>query len=101
MMARKTINVDRVKEIVNGILLNTADDMKANREAATHVLEMVLHETGNYHGFQYLDENAMMKSMNGHSVGININTCPTWAECTILSIKDKFKHTDETRKRYF
>jgi len=55
MAKRKTIDVERVKEIVNNLLANSTEDVTpAERLTAAHVLETVLMETGNYHGFRYL-----------------------------------------------
>ena len=91
MKAKKTIKIDRLKEIVNGVLLNTCDEMRDNRQAATHVLETVLHETGNYNGFMYLDKDQMLESKYGHSVGIRIDKS---------DYSEKFTGTDESRRRY-
>ena len=54
MMARKTIDVQRLKERANVMLANSADDMHEGRIAIALLLEWVLMDTGNYHGFRYL-----------------------------------------------
>lgn len=53
-MTRKTIPVERVKELANGMLLNSQDEMTKEREGIYTLLEQVLMDTGNYHGFRYL-----------------------------------------------
>jgi len=53
-MARKTISVEKVREMANAFLANentTADE----REGVCALVESVLLETGNYQGFRYLD----------------------------------------------
>lgn len=91
MKARKTIKIDRLKEIVNGMLLNTCDEMKNDRQAVICVLETALHETGNYNGFMYLDKHQMLQSNFGHSVGIHIDKS---------DYAEKFENTDGSRRRY-
>ncbi len=53
-MARKTIDVETVKGSVN-IFLATPDISQDRKHGAASTLELILHETGNYHGFQYLE----------------------------------------------
>lgn len=54
-MASKTIDVERVKEIVNNLLANSTDDVTpAERLTAAHVLEIVLMDTGNYKGYGHV-----------------------------------------------
>jgi hypothetical protein len=84
---RKTIEVARIKEIVNDMILNSLDDDKSSREHMSLVLEAVLIETGNYSGFQYLSRHDMESSFNGTSYGINDDLT--------------FGGTDRTRVRYF
>lgn len=57
MASRKTVTVEALKDRVNGMLLNSRDDMRAERSALAVLLESVLMETGNYHGFRYRDGN--------------------------------------------
>ena len=51
---RKTIAVDDVRVIANRMLADSIDDVREGRIAVTVMLERVLHDTGNYRGFQYL-----------------------------------------------
>lgn len=54
-MPRKTIPVARVKEIANNILANSTEDYPPeSRLAIAGMLEIVLMETGNYHGYGYV-----------------------------------------------
>lgn len=98
MAKRKTIKVDRVKELVNAYLQNSWDKNRDLRLGNAVVLEQILHETGNYNGFGYLTAQDMAKSELGNSVGIN--TTPENPAET-LSYEDKFAGTDDTRRYYF
>jgi len=51
---RKTFRVEGFIVKVNTMIAATNDDMAAERLALATVLESVLIETGNYHGFNYL-----------------------------------------------
>ena len=52
-MSRKTIEVEFVKNRVNEMLANSTCSPKERRAMAI-VLDIILHETGNYRGFRYL-----------------------------------------------
>lgn len=52
-MSRKTISVEAVKALVNR-RLDALDTSKEQRRELGHLLESVLHQTGNYKGFRYL-----------------------------------------------
>jgi hypothetical protein len=61
-MPRKTVNVAHVRERVNYLLANnetmtgrTEEEQRAYRLGACSVLELILHNTGNYKGFNYLE----------------------------------------------
>jgi len=51
---RKTIAVDRLRELVNDRLAANYLDAEG-RKAVADFMADVLHETGNYHGFVYTD----------------------------------------------
>lgn len=53
-MARKTVEVETIRETVNQMLASRETTNDA-REGAIAVLESVLFSTGNYGGFRYLD----------------------------------------------
>jgi hypothetical protein len=55
MAGRKTIDVDRVREIANKMLSDSVDDRRDGRISVANMLETILMETGNYHGFRYID----------------------------------------------
>ena len=57
-MARKTIEVATIRDLVNTYNERSADHMAQERAALNTLLEIVLHDTGNYHGFEYLDEDS-------------------------------------------
>lgn len=54
MKARKTVPVEDVKTLANKMLANSADEVTQGREAIAVMLEHILMDTGNYHGFRYL-----------------------------------------------
>lgn len=54
MGKRKTIEVENLRRLVNGMLaLDTLSE--DNRKSLCVLLDRVLHETGNYRGFNYVD----------------------------------------------
>jgi len=90
-MARKTISVEKVKKWGNNFLLNSPDKQTEMRHGIAFLLETVLHETGNYRGFTYLDEDDMKKSISGKTWGVE------WDE-SVEPKKPIFP--DESRRRY-
>lgn len=54
---RKTITVDSLKSRVNHMLAESVPEVKEGRIALHVLLEGVLMDTGNYHGFRYTDGN--------------------------------------------
>ncbi len=53
-MARKTISVDRLRDMTNSYLASE-DSTPDGREAVASLLEAALFETKRYAGFRYLD----------------------------------------------
>lgn len=51
----KTINVERVKEMVNHYLKHSSKSEYAERLGECFLLEAILMETKNYKGFRYLE----------------------------------------------
>jgi len=100
---RKTFEVEALKNKVNGMLKNLPDEDVAARNALQVLVESVLHESGNYSGFQYLDARDMEDSLHGTTVGINqdgnsqIGNYTTAEELYTL----RFANTDRTRVKYF
>ena len=90
-MSRKTISVETIKSMVDGMLLNSEDDYQQGRSALANFLEKVLMDTGNYKGFSYLSGTDMTKSEYGTTVGI----------FEMKEFGEKFENTDHTRVRYF
>lgn len=65
MAQRKTIEVDKVRQMLNGAIASapTAEE----RQALGFVAEWVLMESGNYGGFRYTDGNfGLMDSSRRH-----------------------------------
>ena len=54
---RKTVTVESLRNHVNHMLTESVDDAKEGRIALHVLLESVLMDTGNYHGFRYCDGN--------------------------------------------
>ena len=96
-MPRKTIAVEDVKQLINGMLQNSEDSNQAGRDAAISILERVLMDTGNYRGFQYLTQEDMKASENGLSVGMN-------TDCNgelLPADAGRFAGVDHTRVRFY
>jgi len=87
-MSRKTFEVAKLLERVNHYNRTSADEFKAHREAGNTILESILHETGNYSGFQYLYDREL--SAQAKSVGIREGE----------AYEDWFKDTDPSRVAY-
>lgn len=87
---RKTINVDRVKELVNNVCLMSAKEKKDVRQGSMNILEAILHETGNYRGFSYLSD-----VIDGQP-GVRHD-----ANGILLPYPERFENTDPTRVRYY
>ena len=97
-MARKTINVEAIKDWANDQLVESERTMegasmydeigRGYRQGVMTMLENVLMSTGNYKGFRYLGKDEVPK---GHQPGIYRNH------------RDEpvFTDTDNTRVRYF
>jgi hypothetical protein len=92
-MKRKTTKVADVLKLVNDILKNSKDSLVPQREGQALVLEQILHSTGNYHGFRYLDANDMKTSSIGTTVGVR--------EFNGQTKRWNFDKTDRTRVQYF
>ena len=85
---KKTFRVQDLKNQVNSFLAESRESLSEQREGAIHVLTSVLHETGNYAGFRYLEQ---------HEIGI-----PNKPGIRPELEKDKwFEDTDSTRVHYF
>jgi hypothetical protein len=53
-MTRKTIEVAEIIRKANGVLAAPGSTVEG-REAVSCILESILHETGNYSGYRYLE----------------------------------------------
>ena len=53
-MARKTIAVEDVKSAANGMLARSYETVKEGRIGVYVLLERILFDTGNYHGYKYI-----------------------------------------------
>lgn len=88
-MARKTFPVDELRNSINEILASSTCSPDI-RKGQMNVLEHVLHETGNYRGFQYL---GVEHVPDGQLPGIN------WGH--VGDYEASFFNTDPTRVVYF
>ena len=92
-MSRKTFNVEELKTLVNGVCLNTKDEDIDFRNGQIVILDHVLHSTGTYHGYNYLDAHDMESSRDGTTVGVK--------EFDEVSARWNFEGTDDTRRVYY
>lgn len=84
--SRKTIEVQKIQRYVNG-RLDALTSREQRRELA-HLLEYVLHETGNYRGFGYLPSEYRKNGEPGH-------VFPNGEESSVLR-----RDYDDTRRSY-
>jgi hypothetical protein len=90
-MARKTFEVSKLVGMVNLLCKVSAPADINERQSAMTILEVILHETGNYKGFRYLLED----ECEGHP-GVNyLNGLPH------PDYDKRFVDTDRTRVMYF
>ena len=96
-MSRKTFNVEEFKNAVNTSLAQSLSEYcpPAQRQGMMNVLEMMLHQTGNYRGFTYL---TLDEVPNGELPGIVIHGT---IEDTPIGVRFAAGYTDKTRVRYF
>ena len=66
-MARKTIEIETVKQKVNNFLSESKDEMKGGRVALCVFVETILHETENYKGFSYIEGRGIIRDTTGNN----------------------------------
>lgn len=98
---RKTIAVSNIKDKINSFLLNSPDSEKDSRESMIKVIEEILMDTDNYHGFDYLTKVDMIESEFGISVGMQLkhNNEMDYDGFEYDPVK-RFNNTDHTRVKY-
>lgn len=69
--ARKTVDVKDLKDYVNYKILNSDNNVRLARETLILLISKVLHDAGQYNGFNYLSPEMMKASACGTSYGIN------------------------------
>ena len=74
MKARKTFEIEKIKEMANDLFLNSSDCFKTHRSAVFHFTSMILSDSGNYKGFGYLSKSDVKE---GFSFGIDRTTDPS------------------------
>lgn len=101
---RKTFNVEQFKAEINYWLLHSRDDQRGERRGNASALENVLHATGNYRGFGYLNAKDMENSEYGSVYSRGINTLPKPAE-DYEDVNERatlwFTGTDDSRRHYY
>jgi hypothetical protein len=90
-MSRKTVDIEDLKAKVNDQLLHSFDHNTSGRSAVAALLSSILHNAGQYKGFNYLTPEMMKMSINGTTIGINHDKPET----------EKFVDTDGTRVFYY
>jgi len=55
MKARKTIEIEKLVDDANHYLKTSYDVLSEQRKGVAHFVADILHYTGNYEGFNYLD----------------------------------------------
>lgn len=90
-MSRKTIAIEDLKTKINDTLLHSFDHDTSGRSALAALLSSVLHDAGQYKGFNYLTPEMMKPSINGTTFGIDFAKRAT----------EQFDGTDGTRVFYY
>ena len=100
-MSRKTIDVWSLRIQVNDMLKGSFCNADT-RHGMISVLDSVLHQTGNYEGFRYLEASEVPVDCKA---GINSNDGGKFPHSLdrigTAEHYDEFKDTDETRRYYF
>jgi len=91
-MARKTFEVNALKNKINGMIARSTCSA-AEREVMAMVLSDVLHDTGNYNGFRYLGIDEVPA---GHLPGVRYGE-----DGEFLSYEERFANTDKSRVSYY
>ena len=65
MMKRKTVDVEYMKAFANGMMASTNPLGKEVRLGVSYMLEEMLHRTGNYKGFKFLDQKVLDNQPDG------------------------------------
>lgn len=96
--SRKTIEIKKLVEKANNFMLHSRDDQINERKALHHFVADILHDTGNYWGFNYLDSNDMKESNQGTTAGINKGPNGEMLPYQpSKGITDRFDNTDSSR----
>lgn len=85
---KKTIQVSYLREKINKMILFSENKNVNGREALIVLAESILHESGNYRGFGYIDKAV---SLTGSTFGVD-HSRPEG---------ERFEGTDKTRVHYF
>lgn len=92
MARRKTLPVAHVVAFANAMLMHSVAS-EESRKGIMALTENILHGTGNYQGFRYLDKNEVP---TGHKPGIHYGPGGV-----MLDYPERFNDTDNTRVHYF
>ena len=85
---RKTFEVADIRKVANDVLRTSSNGSKDYRYGVLAMIERILMDSGNYHGFMYLSEKDLPE---GALPGIRSD---------VPNI-EQFDFTDETRRKYF
>lgn len=97
----KTVKVDDIKQVANRRLIESKGHEVEYRKGIMAMIETVLHMSGNYKGFYYLQS----KDIKEGNPGINLEGGRHWNDeagrFIYTTADDKFKNTDPTRVNYY
>jgi len=97
---RKTIEVKWIVEHVNQFNISSKDEQKEQRIAKNLLLEAILHETGSYNGFSYLNWLDFPKDGIARTPGINYDKDGSMLPYD-AGDNARFEGTDSSRVYYF
>lgn len=99
-MARKTVEVSVLKDIVNDVLRTSTNEFgmtEGVRTGMIFLLEKVLFDTGNYKGYRQL---MLADVPKGEKPGISVNETGL-IEHTPVEVRFDKNTTDTSRREYF
>jgi hypothetical protein len=85
-MAAKTFRVEELRGLVNYSLANSVEEQTQEMAGMIAILEQVLHDSGNYHGFTYLEQREVP---------------PNCIPGIRPEQDDKFENTNQFRRKYY
>ena len=66
MKSRKTVEINSVLKTANHFLATSPDASKGERQGVINLANSLLHESGNYRGFAYIEGKGIVRNPDPH-----------------------------------